>query len=515
VKKVALIILDGWGLGKKEPNNAIHMAETPFFDYLWDNFPHTKLHASGEAVGLPEGQIGGSEVGHLTIGAGKVLYQELSRINKSLQKTLDLLQERTVSNEDMAGEDLMENHNFLDFLNKSKINPAHLIGLVSPGGVHSHQDHLFSLLEIMKLSGCKSPFIHVISDGRDTPPCSGIESARKLISKVNELQFGNIVTLSGRFFTMDRDKNRDRTEKGLSLITKSAGQGDSYNHSNLADVFSELYSADFTDEFIEPVVIDSGYQGLKQEEPVLFFNFRSDRMKQIVQKLHEYSSVTPVFTMTAYDKDFVFAKPFFEKQKVQDTLGEIIANSGLNQSRFAETEKFPHVTYFFNGGVEVQFDKEERMVAPSNKVLHDQSPEMKASEITQSIISDVEGRNPEFILVNYANPDMVGHTGNFKAVVEAVEKVDNELKKLCEFLTVHDYTCVILADHGNADYMFDLQTKEPHTAHTMAKVPFVIYHPDIQGISLNQDEDLGLSNVAGTVLKLMGIESEHTENAMF
>ncbi|MDQ3099035.1 MAG: 2,3-bisphosphoglycerate-independent phosphoglycerate mutase [bacterium] len=497
MNKLALIILDGWGIGENTDNNAIFKANTPFFDSIWGKYPHTILQASGEYVGLPEGQIGGSEVGHITIGAGRVLYQELPRINRSLRFK-------------DSQEGIMFNANFLTMLDQAKHNALHLIGLISTGGVHSHEEHLLLLLRILKEEGALNPYIHFISDGRDTGPNSGIESARRLQESLEELQFGKIVTLSGRFYAMDRDNNLNRTERAVRLIvdgTKSDENSIEPSENPLEAAFHESYRNDVTDEFIEPVILDKSYSGVQQGEPIFFWNFRSDRMKQLITAIQPRTLLSPILTMTQYDKSYTFPV-LFEKQRVADTLGELLSKKGLTQLRAAETEKYAHVTYFFNGGVEVVFDGEVRSLAESNKVKHDEMPQMKAREIREQVQDAISEKHPDFILVNFANPDMVGHTGNFAAVVEGVETVDAQLKNLTEYLLSEDYICCITADHGNADIMYDLTTGEPHTAHTLNPVPFIVYSRDSQVLSnlkLDQTEANGLSMIAGTVLDLMKI----------
>jgi 2,3-bisphosphoglycerate-independent phosphoglycerate mutase len=497
MNKLALIILDGWGIGEKAENNAIFKANTPFFDSIWNEFPHTILQASGEYVGLPEGQIGGSEVGHITIGAGRVLYQELPRINRSLR------------NKD-AQEGILLNPTFLNLLEEAKHKPLHLIGLVSTGGVHSHEEHLLLILDILKSEGALSPYIHFISDGRDTGPNSGIESARRLQAHIEKIQFGKIVTLCGRFYAMDRDKNLERTERAVRLIvdgTRSDENSIEPSDNALESAFHDSYSKNSTDEFIEPILLDKAYQGIQEGEPLFFWNFRSDRMKQLITAIQPRCPVSMITTMTQYDKSYTFPV-LFEKQRVSDTLGELLSKKGLTQLRAAETEKYAHVTYFFNGGVEVVFDGEVRSLAESNKVKHDEMPQMKAREIREQVQGAISEKHPDFILVNFANPDMVGHTGNFTAVVEGVETVDAQLKNLTEYLLSEGYICCITADHGNADIMYDLTTGEPHTAHTLNPVPFVVCSsPDqnLTQINLDQTESNGLSMIAGTVLDLMKI----------
>ncbi len=489
MKKVALIILDGWGLGELNEHNAIHVARTPFFDHLWENYPHTILQASGEFVGLPAGQIGGSEVGHLTIGAGRVIYQDLPRITKQLQQEAFQLDV------------------FSDFIAHAKKHTTHLIGLVSTGGVHSHEKHLYDILTLMKKNECKSPCIHVIADGRDTAPRCIMQSIDRLQNHINELEYGRITTLCGRFYAMDRDKNWERTNKAVHVVKSKKLKVKSRGVNDLLKYVTQAYERGVGDEFLEPTVVDPEYSGIEKNDVLFFWNYRSDRMKQLVSALHEQFPSNLFYTMTQYDKDYPH-NALFAKQRVNDTLGEVLSKLGKKQVRAAETEKYAHVTYFFNGGVEVVFEGEQRALAPSNKVRHDQMPHMQTEQICEQVREQVEARNPEFILVNFANPDMVGHTGVFDAVVAGVEKVDEQLKMLCEFLASHEYICCVTADHGNADIMWDTQANAPHTAHTMNPVPFIIYAPRdlaIQGLRLSQDPSNGLQHIASTVLELMRI----------
>ncbi|MCL4375098.1 2,3-bisphosphoglycerate-independent phosphoglycerate mutase [Patescibacteria group bacterium] len=496
MKKLALIVLDGWGIGEPKENNAIYMAKTPFFDYLWDHYPHTKLQASGEFVGLPKGQIGGSEVGHLTIGAGQVLLQTLPRINRSLADP----EHRQTGILNLPG--------FQQFIKLAQRHPTHLIGLVSAGGIHSHIDHLFAILKLMKQMQARSPYVHFISDGRDRPPHSAINDAIRLLQLINQLKYGKVATLSGRYYAMDRDNNLDRTDRAARTI--AAPQSDpapGHHLSKLSDHVRFAYNNDVTDEFIEPVRVDRDFSGLNPAEPLFFFNFRTDRMKQLVRTIHRLAPTNPIFTMTRYDAGFPYPV-IFDKVEATKTLGKLISEQAARQLRTAETEKAPHVTYFFNGGTELVYPHEHRVMTSSNKVKHDAMPEMKAEEITRNVIKTVKQLSPQFVLANYANSDMVGHTGNFPAIKRAVEKVDAELKTLCRFLSQAGYVCVITADHGNADVAFDLKTRQPHTAHTLNPVPFVIYAPhqkDIHKLRLNHDPNAGLSLVAGTVLQLMEI----------
>lgn len=495
MRKCALIILDGWGHGDSEPYNAIHMANTPYFDKLWDNYPRTTLEASGEFVGLPKGQIGGSEVGHLTIGAGRVFFQSLPRISRAFERAYE-------------EDGILQSESFAHLLRVAKENPIHMIGLISHGGVHSHSSHLLHLLEILKKEGCKNPYIHVITDGRDTPPHSAKQYLKELVDRIDVLGFGRIVTMSGRFYAMDRDKNWIRTEKASALVVNGT-PGYMYHapdgwKENLFAAIEENYARGISDEFFEPMLIDQSYSGVGDGECVFFLNFRSDRMKQLVTQIAAGVGEEKIITMMKYDKDYPYSY-LFDKEMIENTLSEFLSSHHLTQLKAAETEKAAHVTYFFNGGVEITFDGEVRAIAESNKIRHDEKPEMKAVEIEQDVVDYVSKHHPDFILVNFANPDMVGHTGIFEAVVKGVETVDAQLEKLCEYLKHDGYVCLITADHGNADIMWDPQTKEPHTAHTLNPVPFILYGEDFKEVKLDQAKGIGLDRIAGTVCEVMGL----------
>ena len=493
--KLALIILDGFGIGKPNSTNAIHVANTPFFDKIWKEYPHTTLQASGLAVGLPEGQIGGSEVGHLTIGAGRVLYQDLVRINLSFKDP---------DNEKFG---IKQNPNFKKFIEISKKKPAHLLGLLSPGGIHSHQNHLFEIMKIMHAEGCKEPYLHIISDGRDTFPNSGIEYASELVDFINKFHFGKIVGVTGRFYGMDRDHNWDRTNQLYKLLTKGKAKK---NAENLILAFEKNYEEGLTDELQVSTKIIQDYSGIKENEPILFWNYRSDRMKQIISKLQTVCQRNPFFTMTQYDKTYNYPV-FFEKQKLSNTLSEVISKKGIKQLKTAETDKIPHVTYFFNGGVEIVFPKELHVFVESTKVTYNKSPEMRAHKIFETVKKVYyDNEDLGFAVINFCNADLVSHFGVFKSSVIAVETVDRELKATCKFLTEHDFICVVTADHGNADEMVDEETGQIRTAHSMNPVPFIIYDPHHilkTSPTLDQNTKNGLSHVAATVLEIMDIKS--------
>ncbi len=498
MKKLALIVLDGWGVGKENEHNAIFVAKTPFIDSVWGKYPHTILQASHEYVGLPHGQLGGSEVGHLTIGAGRIFFQDLPKINIALREPND------------PKNGILGKHTFQEFLMIAREKTVHLIGMVSPGGIHSHQEHLHKLLEIMKDQGCKSPIIHFISDGRDTLPQSGSGYAEQLLEKIKILQFGKVVDVTGRFYAMDRDKNWERTEKAVNVMAYAKGIK---TKNDLLSAFADNYKEGLSDEMQEATLVDADFKGINTGEPIFFFDFRSDRMKQISSKIHEIFPDNPTFTMTQYDKDFPYPV-FFEKQVLTETLGEIVSKAGIEQIRAAETDKIPHVTYFFNGGVEITFPGEHHVFAESTKVTYDKTPEMKAKEIVDGVIKMMDEKpNIGFGVINFANADLVGHFGVFSSVVTACETVDKELKRLCEHLVSNDFVCVITSDHGNADEMVDEASGQPKTSHTLNPVPFMIYapkNPELQKIELDQKEENGLSKIAGTLLEIMEIKKpEH------
>jgi 2,3-bisphosphoglycerate-independent phosphoglycerate mutase len=494
MRKLALIVLDGWGVGKEDKSNAIFMANTPFFKRIDKEYPRTQLQASHEYVGLPHGQLGGSEVGHLTIGAGRIFFQDLPRVSRSLNDP---------NNSEFG---ILRSNTFQHFLTEAKAHTAHLIGMISPGGIHSHQDHLYKLLEIMKEQGCKSPLIHFISDGRDTLPNVGINFAKMLLEKISLLEYGRVVDVTGRYYTMDRDKNWERTQKGVDLIV--LGKADK-EKPDLITAFTDNYSVGLTDELQEATRVDPAYTGIKEKEPLFFFNFRADRMKQPVTKIHEMLPDNPIFTMTQYDETFPYPA-IFSKEHLTDTLGEIISKAGITQIRAAETDKIPHVTYFFDGGIDLDLPNEHRLFMESTKVTYDQTPEMRAKEIVDGVSEKLDqAPDAGFVLVNFANADLVGHFGKYDPIIKACEVVDHELERLCNKLTNSGFICVITSDHGHADLVIDEATGQVMTSHTLNPVPFILYcpnSPELKMIRFDQSESNGLSKIAGTVLELMEIE---------
>ncbi len=500
-KKAILIILDGWGHGTRPEASAIAQANTPFVDSLYKQYPHAELITYGEEVGLPEGQMGNSEVGHLNIGAGRVVYQELARINKAIR-------ERT----------LHEHPLLINTLQKAREDgkAVHLMGLVSDGGVHSHINHLKALCDIVETHGSAQAYIHAFTDGRDVAPTSGLDFITDLEDFLHDKKT-KLATVVGRYYAMDRDKRWERIKQAYNLLVKGMGTpvrdfGAAIRQSyQTKDADGKLT----TDEFLPPLVgIDAGGQPIatiKDGDLLICFNFRTDRPRQISQVLTQ--SDMPEFdmkklnvtylTMTRYNEEFKNIGVLFEQEDIQKTLGEVISNEGLTQTRIAETEKYPHVTFFFNGGREEAFEGEKRLMIPSPKVnTYDLKPEMSAYEVTNAIIADMDERRPDFICLNYANTDMVGHTGVFEAGMKAAETVDTCLKRLIDKVLEHDYAAIVIADHGNADIMLN-EDGTAHTAHTTNPVPCFFIDKNINNIQLKNGK---LADIAPTILKIMGVD---------
>lgn len=492
-QKTALIILDGWGHGPDDPAvNAIHQARTPFVDSLYEAYPNAELHTSGEDVGLPDGQMGNSEVGHLNIGAGRVVDQPLVRINKAI-----------------ANDTLYQNKPLLDAIQyaRQQQRSIHLLGLVSDGGVHAHIDHLKALLDILEYHQAEQVFVHGFTDGRDTDPKSGIGHIQSLQQHLAGTR-ARLASIIGRYYAMDRDNRWERIRKAYQLLTQ--GEGDCYQ--DPVQAVMDAYEADNTDEFIEPVAItDEDQQPLttiSEGDVVIFFNFRTDRGRELTTALSQQDfpdyGMTKLdlryLTMTAYDKTFEGVDIIFGDNVPEQTLGEVVADQGLSQLRIAETEKYPHVTYFFSGGREGHFDHEQReMVASPQVPTYDFQPAMSAQPLNDTLQDAVNTNAPDLIVLNYANPDMVGHTGDFGAVIEALETVDQCLRETVNFLQQNSYACLVIADHGNADYMVN-PDGSPNTAHTKNPVPvFLLDEGNEQQIRSGR-----LADVAPTLLELMG-----------
>ena len=487
-----LIILDGWGLGDHSKSDAVFNANTPFMDELLRNHPNAKLITCGEEVGLPKGQMGNSEVGHLNIGAGRIVYQELTRINKSIKD----------------GE-FFQNTVLLDAMKKAKEGgkKLHFMGLVSNGGVHSSQEHLYALCKMAEDNGVKDVFIHAFTDGRDCDPKSALAFIQELENELNK-SVGKIATVVGRYYAMDRDNRWERVKKAYDLLVHGIGSP----AESAVQAIQESYAQGKTDEFIEPIVVtENGLPiGLIEEgDVVVSFNFRTDRPREITsvltQKEFPEFDMKPLrleyYTMTNYDATFKNVQVVFEKDNLQNTLGEILSKLDKTQVRIAETEKYPHVTFFFNGGREEKFPLEERIMVNSPKVAtYDLQPEMSAFEVKKQILDFMEEAQPNFICLNFANPDMVGHTGVYDAIVKAVETVDLCLKEIVTKGLEKNYEFLIIADHGNADSALNADGT-PNTAHSLNPVPIVLVSKE-KGLSL---KDGILADVAPTILRRMGI----------
>lgn len=496
-KPVMLMILDGFGIAKASDGNAVSLAKKPNFDRLIKEYPHSTLEASGMAVGLPEGQMGNSEVGHLNIGAGRIVYQELTRITKAI-----------------ADGEFFENEELLKAMKNAKENNSalHLMGLLSDGGVHSHINHLKGLLEFAKKEGLTKVYVHAFMDGRDVAPSSGKEFIEKTEEMMKEIGVGKIATINGRYYAMDRDNRWERVELAYNAIVRGTG-----NTANSAiEAIEESYKNDKTDEFVVPtVILENGEPTatVKSGDSVVFFNFRPDRARELTRALTqkdfdgfnaEKLDLTFV-TMTQYDKTFEGVMVAFKPQTLKNTLGEFVANKGLNQLRIAETEKYAHVTFFFNGGVEKPNKNEDRALIASPKVAtYDLKPEMSAYEVTEELIKRIDSDKYDMIILNYANPDMVGHTGVIPAAVKAIETVDECLGKIADKILEKNGSLFITADHGNAEVMIDPETGAPFTAHTTDPVPFVWVSNDAKGKSLENGK---LSDIAPTMLHEMGLEA--------
>jgi len=491
-KKLVLLILDGWGYGKKDNSDAAYAANTPFFDSMLLNYPNSKLEASGEAVGLPEGQMGNSEVGHMNLGAGRVVYQELGRINKAIT-------DRTLH----SNEILVSAFNYARDNNKS----VHFIGLVSDGGVHAHINHLKALCDAANEKGLKDVFIHAFLDGRDTDPNSGLG----FISSLDEhlkTSTGKIASLVGRYYAMDRDSRWERVKLAYDVMVNGIGE----TASNAEDAIKQSYENGITDEFTKPIVIanpdGSPTATIKAGDVVICFNYRTDRGREITSVLSQKDypdfgmQKLPLYyvTMTTYDENFENVNVVFTKDDLSNTLGEVLEANHKNQIRIAETEKYPHVTFFFSGGREKEFENEKRILVPSPKVAtYDLQPEMSAAGITEAITKELESGWPDFVCLNFANPDMVGHTGVFDAVVKAVETADACAEQVVRTGIANGYSFIILADHGNSEFMVN-NDGSVNTAHTTNLVPCILMDDDYKTIA-----DGKLGDVAPTILRIMGI----------
>ncbi len=487
------MILDGWGISDNPEVSAVAKANTPYIDSLYQNYPHARLRTDGMNVGLPEGQMGNSEVGHMNLGAGRIVYQDLAKINLA------------VENNTLGKEPVLEQA--FDYALKND-KPIHFMGLVSDGGVHSHIDHLKGLLTAAEEFGIKNKFVHAFTDGRDVDPHSGLNFISDLEEHL-EATNTKLASIIGRYYAMDRDKRWERVKKAYDVIVSGKGSP----ASDAQQAIRASYEAGITDEFIEPIVLTDS-QGnpvatLKQEEVVIFFNFRTDRGRQLTDALTQRDfpdfgmKKMPLYyvTMTRYDDTFENINVIFKKENIKATLGEVLEKAGKSQIRIAETEKYPHVTFFFSGGREEPFERERRIMVNSPKVAtYDLKPEMSAFEIRDEIIPEIKKKSADFICLNFANPDMVGHTGVFEAAVKACETVDQCAEAVIEAAKENDYTVLVIADHGNSETMLN-EDGSPNTAHTTNPVPFILVDESIKEV-----KDGILGDIAPTILHLMGIE---------
>ena len=492
-KPVMLIILDGWGIRVKEKGNAVVQANTPNYDAWLKNLERSIIDASGEAVGLIPEQMGNSEVGHLNLGAGRIVYQDISEINMAIQDGT-----------------LAQHPVLMEACDKAKSGngKVHLIGLLSDGGVHSHQDHLHAMLDITKAQGVERSIVHVITDGRDTPTRSGIDFVKKLEAYMSEINHGVIATVSGRYYAMDRDNRWERTQKGYDVMAFRKGE----TAATAEAAIQQSYDKDVTDEFILPTVVgDDDSLKIEPGDVLVFYNFRADRMRQIVQAFAyedlegfegEFIKDLHIVTFTVY-MDELPVNVVFGKDVLKNTLAEVLSNKGLKQYHSAETEKYPHVTYFFNGRNEAVFEGEDRDIIPSPKVAtYDLQPEMSAYELTDATLKRLESHDDDFILINYANPDMVGHTGSLEAAIKAVQTVDECATKLVEAVRAKGGAAIVTADHGNCERMVEEMTGKAHTYHTTNPVSLFVIG---DGYFKLRPRGI-LADVAPTVLDLLGVE---------
>ncbi|MDX1641778.1 MAG: 2,3-bisphosphoglycerate-independent phosphoglycerate mutase [Balneolaceae bacterium] len=501
MSKALLVILDGFGIAENPEVSAVDKANKPFFDSLIEKYPHAQLSASGEDVGLPDGQFGNSEVGHLNIGAGRIVWQELSRINKSIRD----------------GEFFKNDILTTGFAKAKEKGKIHFMGLFSDGGVHSNNEHLYALLEMAAQYNLEHAFVHAFTDGRDTSPHGGAEYLKEFEHKAEEIGIGTMASVVGRYYAMDRDNRWERTKKAYDLLIH--GEGTEVNQAS--EVFEQSYSNDVTDEFLEPHKINtSANSRIEKGDVVVFFNIRGDRARQITKALFQFDDIPfktedldlHYVTFTDYDDTFnKFAHVAFPPTRLKNTIGEYVSKKGLKQLRIAETEKYPHVTYFFNGGVEKPNEGEDRVLVPSPKVAtYDLQPEMSAPEVGDKVVEGLK-KGYNLVILNFANPDMVGHTGVMEAAIKAVETVDKQLKRVTETAIENGFEVLVIADHGNADCMIQ-PDGSPHTAHTAVPVPVVLV--------TERDVELKngiLADVSPTLLKIMDLEQpeEMTGTSLF
>lgn len=494
-KPTVLLILDGYGERKEKDGNAIALANTPVMDKLKKEFPYVEGQASGLFVGLPDGQMGNSEVGHMNMGAGRIVYQELTRITKAIEDG-----------------DFFENKALKEAVEhcKKENTALHFMGLVSSGGVHSHIGHIYGLLELAKRAGLKKVYLHAFLDGRDTPPDSGKSFLMDVEKKMQELGVGEIATISGRYYAMDRDKNYDRVEKAYRAMVDGTGE----KASSVEEAIDASYAKKVYDEFVLPTVIekDGAVHTVSDGDAMIFFNFRPDRAREICHafcddefNFFDRGARKKVFFVcfTDYDPTIPNKRVAFEKEEIHNTLGEVVSNLGKNQLRIAETEKYAHVTFFFNGGKEEPYENEDRILVPSPKEVptYDLKPEMSCYTVTEKLTEAIRSGKYDLVVANFANPDMVGHTGVLSAAIKAIEVVDECVGKVVDAVESMHGNIFILADHGNADIMIDEKTGEPYTAHTTNPVPFILVSDEKHKLR----EGGCLADVAPTLLELMGI----------
>ncbi|HTJ10908.1 MAG TPA: 2,3-bisphosphoglycerate-independent phosphoglycerate mutase [Dinghuibacter sp.] len=490
--KVILIIMDGWGLGQKPASDAIQHAKTPFVSSLYGKYPHNTLVTCGEAVGLPDGQMGNSEVGHLNLGAGRIVYQELQRINVAIRDG-----------------SFQKNPALLASIRYARDNgkPLHLMGLLSDGGVHSHINHLKAITSLCASEGLDRVFIHAFTDGRDTDPKGGLGYIEELQQHLRQTT-GHIATITGRYYAMDRDKRWERVKLAYDAMVNGVGA----YATDPVEAVRASYEAGVTDEFIKPIILTSGVEPLVKMtdgDAVLCFNFRTDRCREITQVLTQqdfpdqgmHKLQLHYTTMTEYDKTFKGVHVVFETDNLANTLGEVLSAAGRTQIRIAETEKYPHVTFFFSGTREAEFPGEKRIIIPSPKVAtYDLQPEMSAPEVTKAIVNEINGETADFIVLNFANADMVGHTGVWDAVIKAVETVDHAVEQVVTAALSHGYSVFLTADHGNADYMVN-DDGSPNTAHSLNLVPLFFISADGKG-ALKSGK---LGDIAPSILSVLGV----------
>ena len=492
-KKVILLILDGWGITQDPKVSAIYNAKTPFINSLYNEFPHASLRTDGMHVGLPEGQMGNSEVGHMNLGAGRIVYQNLAKINKAIQDDT-LAQEKTLLNA-------------FDYAKKNN-KKVHFLGLVSDGGIHSHINHLKGLLKAAKDNNVANVFLHAFTDGRDCDPKSGKFFINAIEETMQETT-GTLASVTGRYYAMDRDNRWERIQLAYEALVNGSG----VKSTNAVESIQQSYKAGVTDEFIKPIImVDKNEQPkavIQKDDVVIFFNFRTDRGRQLTnalsqQNFPEYnlkSLPLHFVTMTNYDATFKNIQVVYNSNNIENTLGEVLQNANKKQIRIAETEKYPHVTFFFSGGREQEFEGEKRLLCPSPKVAtYDLKPEMSAYEIRDAIVPELEDGEVDFVCLNFANGDMVGHTGDFEAAISACETVDIATKDVITSALKNKYTTILIADHGNCETMMN-PDGSPHTSHTTNPVPFILIDKEIKSIKNGI-----LGDIAPTILKLMGVD---------